>query len=108
MIYDMGAHPVSLSTQLDAVRAGRIAVTQIPDVLLQCPGAELGALVGVLDDLASAAAAVRDAVMVEAVRRGEVTGALPTWIREQAPSLRQGDAQAVARVVTEATKGCSR
>lgn len=87
------------------VRAGRIAVARIPEVLVQCPGAELGALVGVLDDLASAAAAVRDAVMVGAVRRGEVTGALPTWIREQAPSLRQGDAQAVARVVTEATKG---
>lgn len=101
----MGAQPVSLATQVAVVRAGRIAVARIPEVLVQCPGAELGALVGVLDDLASAAAAVRDAVMVGAVRRGEVTGALPTWIREQAPSLRQGDAQAVARVVTEATKG---
>ena len=94
-----------MATQVATAQSGRVAVAAIPDVLVQCPGAGLGDLVGLLDDLANAAAAVRAVVIMEAVRRGEISGALPTWIREHAPSLRQGDAQGLARVITEATKG---
>ena len=54
--------------------------------------------------MAARAGAVRAQVVVEAVRRGVVAGSglnAHAWVREFAPSLRQGGAGQVARLATE-------
>ena len=56
---------------------------------------------GGVDDVAAHASAARVCIVVEAVTRGQVAqeGTNPHgWVREHAPSLRQGGAAAVARV----------
>ena len=59
---------------------------------------------GEADALAALGGAVRAQVAVEAVRRGVVAGSgmnAHAWVRERAPSLRQGGAGQVARLATE-------
>ncbi|WP_299446865.1 HNH endonuclease signature motif containing protein [uncultured Phycicoccus sp.] len=86
------------------VEAAREALAGLGEVLGQASGAELGELMGVVDDVAAQACAARVAVTVEAARRGECTGAgVHGWVREHAPSLRQGGAGPVAALVREVT-----
>lgn len=68
-------------------------------------GADLATLVTLCDTLSASAAQARTLTVSEAVRRGEIDSTLPGWVREHAPSLRQGGAQQTSRLVTEATKG---
>ncbi|MBD3783129.1 MAG: DUF222 domain-containing protein [Micrococcales bacterium] len=57
---------------------------------------------GVVDDVAALAGAARVRVAVEAIRRGECSsGEVHGWVREHAPSLRQGGASAVAVVARQ-------
>lgn len=80
----------------------REALASLSAVLHQCSSDDLGGLVTQLDEIASAAAAVRTSVVAEAVQRGVVVQALPGWVRAHAPSLRQGPgASQTARIVTE-------
>jgi hypothetical protein len=78
--------------------------------LHEASGAELAELMGEADRLAARAAALRVAVTVEAVRRGEVAASgmnVHAWVREHAPSLRQGGAGPVARVSVEVAGGAT-
>lgn len=77
----------------------REALAELGDVLHQVSGEELAELLGELDAVCAGAGAARAAVVAEAVRRGEVTpGDAHGWVREHAPSLRQGGAGHVAAV----------
>ncbi|MBM6399196.1 HNH endonuclease signature motif containing protein [Phycicoccus sonneratiae] len=78
-------------------------------MLAGASGAELGELLAELDAVASSASAARVSVAVEAVRRGEVAGSgVHGWVREHAPSLRQGGAGPVSRVAIEVATAGSR
>jgi hypothetical protein len=81
----------SVSDRAAALRAAREALTGLAGVLWQASGAELGPLMGLLDDLSSLAGAGRVAVAQEALIRGEVAagqaGSLRAWIDTHAPSL---------------------
>src|SRR3954451_15879125 len=73
-------------------------------VVHEASDAELAVVMGEADALAATAEAVRAQVAVEAVRRGVVAeaGMNPHgWVREFAPSLRQGGAGQVARLATQ-------
>ena len=71
-------------------------------MLATASGPELGELMGLADEVAAGASAVRVAVAVEAVRRGECAGGeAHGWVREHAPSLRQGGAASVARLAVD-------
>ena len=66
--------------------------------------AELAVVMGEADALAAQAAAARAVVAAEAVRRGVVAGSgmnAHAWVRQCAPSLRQGGAGQVARLAAE-------
>ena len=79
--------------------AAREALAELGEVLHQASGEELAELLGELDAVCAGAGAARAAVVAEAVRRGEVTpGDAHGWVREHAPSLRQGGAGHVAAV----------
>ncbi|MBR7743031.1 DUF222 domain-containing protein [Phycicoccus sp. BSK3Z-2] len=57
---------------------------------------------GLVDDVTAKGSAARVAVTVEAVRRGEVAGSgTHAWVREHAPSLREGGAASVTRVAVD-------
>ena len=78
------------------------------DLLHEASGADLAQLMGEADRVAARAAALRVAVTVEAVRRGEVAESgmnVHAWVREHAPSLRQGGAGHVATVAVEVAGG---
>ncbi len=81
----------SVSGRDAALRAAREALTGLAGVLWQAAGADLGTLLGLLDDVCSLAAAGRVAVAREALTRGEVAasqaGSLRSWIDAHAPSL---------------------
>lgn len=85
-----------------AVTAARSALAGLDEVLGAASGAELGELMGLLDVVVALGSAARVSVTAEAVRRGEVTGSeVHGWVREHAPSLRQGGAGQVARVALD-------
>lgn len=95
----------ALTDRTAALRAAVAALPGLAEVLHQGPSSELADLVSLCDALAAGAAAARTAVVAEAVRRGDVDSTLSGWVREHAPSLRQGGAGHSASLVTEATKG---
>ncbi len=73
-------------------------------VVHEASDAELAELMGEADALAARAAAARAVVAVEAVRRGVVAQSgmnAHAWVRECAPSLRQGGAGQVAKLAME-------
>ncbi len=88
---------MTLSELLDAARA---VVTGIPGSLWQASGDELAQVVRALDDIGAAARGATVAAAAEALVRGETqtsqSGSVVAWLREHAPSLRQGGAKAVA------------
>ncbi|MFL6169823.1 MAG: DUF222 domain-containing protein, partial [Ornithinibacter sp.] len=80
------------------------AMVGFGEVVHEASDAELAVVMGEADALAATAEAVRAQVVVEAVRRGVVAqaGMNPHgWVREFAPSLRQGGAGQVARLATQ-------
>ena len=97
----MDRQPLSLKERRSRLEAARDALVDLRSVLHQASGSELAELMAVVDEVAAQASAARVEVTVEAVTRGQVTeeGTNPHgWVREHAPSLRQGGAAAVARV----------
>ena len=100
----MARGTLTLAERRSAVEAAREALAGIGEVLGQASGAELGELMGLADEVSAVAGAARVEVAVEAVRRGECTGSgVHGWVREHAPSLRQGGAGPVARLANEVT-----
>ena len=72
--------------------------------MVEASGGELAELMAEADPLAARAGAARAVVAAEAVRRGEVAESdlnAQAWVREFAPSLRQGGAGQVARLAVE-------
>ena len=92
----------TLAERESALAAARCSLESFDSVLATASGSQLVALLTVLDEVAARASAARTAVAVEAVGRGEVAGSeVHGWLREHAPSLRQGAAAAVARVAVD-------
>ncbi len=88
------------------LEVAREALAGFGEVLAAASGAELGELLSVLDAVAAGASAARVSVTVEVACRGEVAGSeVQLWVREHAPSLRQGGAAAVARIAVDAAAG---
>ncbi|HET9021508.1 MAG TPA: DUF222 domain-containing protein, partial [Ornithinibacter sp.] len=88
------------------LEAAREALSGLGSVLHEASGPELAELMTLVDRVTAQGAAARVAVTVEAVARGEVAeaGMNPhAWVREHAPSLRQGGAGHVARVAVVAS-----
>lgn len=95
----------SLADRHAVLSAAMPALEGIGSVLHEAPGTGLGDVVAFYDRIVAEASRARAAAVAEVLRRGDVAGSLPGWIREHAPSLRQGGAHHVARLVTEVTKG---
>ena len=94
--------PLSLAERRARLEAAEAALEGVDAVLWQASGSELGEWMALADRVAARAAAARVGVAVEATSRGEVAEAgtnVHGWVREHAPSLRQGGAAAVASVV---------
>ncbi len=99
---------VSLAERRSAFEAAEAGLTGIADVLHQASGPGLAELLTVVDSLAAKASAARVAVTAEALSRGEVAEAgtnAHTWVRDHAPSLRQGGAGHVASVAMALSGG---
>ena len=96
--------PTSLADRRGALEAAREALAGLGSVLHQASGPELAELMALADQVAAGAGAARVVVTVEAVARGDVASSglnAQAWVREHAPSLRQGGAGHVARVAVE-------
>jgi hypothetical protein len=94
--------PTSLAERRSRLSAAVDALQGLDGVLHEASGAELAELMVLTDRVAAKAGAARVSVAVEATARGEVAQAgtnVHTWVRDHAPSLRQGGAGAVAEVV---------
>ncbi|GGL43324.1 hypothetical protein GCM10012283_27400 [Phycicoccus endophyticus] len=90
------------------MEAARTALSGLAEVLHEASGAELARLMSLVDEVGAQAGAARVAVTAEALARGEVaeSGATAhTWVREHAPSLRQGGAGHVAALAGMLTEG---
>ena len=95
--------PLSLAERRARLEAADEALEGLGEVLFEASGEELGELMGLADRVAAKAGAVRVSVTVEATQRGEVAESgtnVHTWVRDHAPSLRQGGAGHVASIVT--------
>ena len=101
----MDVQPLGLEERRSRIAAAREALVGLADVLYEATGPELGELMSAVDGVAAQAAAARVTITVEAVRRGQVAEEgvnAHAWVRDHAPSLRQGGAGDVARVATAA------
>ncbi|PKW25711.1 HNH endonuclease signature motif containing protein [Phycicoccus duodecadis] len=99
---------VSLEERRSSLVAAGGALAGMADVLHQASGDELAELLTIVDDVAAQSAAARVAITAEALNRGEVAAAgtnAHTWVRDHAPSLRQGGAGQVATVAMAVTGG---
>ena len=95
---------MGLAERRCVVRAAREALAGLASVVCEASDAELGELMGELDAVVAQGGAGRAVVAAEAVRRGvpAVAGLnAQGWVREHAPSLRQGGAGPVARLATQ-------
>ena len=92
---------MSLEERRSRFEAARVALAGIGSVLHQASGPELAEYMTLVDEVTAQGAAARVAITVEAVSRGEVAESgnnVHAWVRDHAPSLRQGGAGDVARV----------
>ncbi len=97
----MGTGRSTLAQRRSAMGAALEALDGLGSVLHEASGADLAELMTLADALAATAGAARVSVTTEALGRGEVAEAghtACTWVREHAPSLRQGGAASVASV----------
>ena len=100
----MVTHGLSLAERRSVVRAAREALADLALVAHQAGDDELGELMGELDAVAAQGGAARAVVATEAVKRGVVAESgmnAHAWVREHAPSLRQGGAGPVARLAVQ-------
>ena len=106
----MDRQPENLEERRSRFEAARDAFVDLQSVLHQASGSELAELMGVVDDVAAHASAARVTITAEAVNRGQVAeeGTNPhAWVRDHAPSLRQGGAAAVAKIALAVTPPAS-
>lgn len=86
----------------DALGVARSAVAGVHGILHRMRGAELAEFMSLVDDVKSQASAAQVVIATEAAHRGEFTsarrgeGSAHEWVREHAPSLRQGGAGQLA------------
>ena len=100
----MGVRGVGLAERRSRMRAAGAALVGLSEVVAQASGGELAELMGEVDAVAARGGAARAVVAAEAVRRGVVAdsgGNAHGWVRDHAPSLRQGGAGQVARLAVE-------
>ncbi len=100
----MAIEGLGLAERRSAMVAAADALVGFGGALHEASDGQLAAVMGEADVLAARAAAVRAQVAVEAVRRGVVADAglnAHGWVRECAPSLRQGGAGQVAKLAVE-------
>ncbi|MGG5258248.1 HNH endonuclease [Phycicoccus avicenniae] len=98
----MSTGTIELAERRAQLEAAREALTGFGEALSTASAAELTDVLALVDTVAALASAARVAVAVEATGRGEVAGGeVAAWLRENAPSLRQGGAAAVARIALE-------
>ena len=100
----MGTRGLGLAERRSVLVAAREALADVAAVVHEASDEELGELMGELDAVTALGGAARAVVAVEAVRRGVVAGSgmnAHAWVRQCAPSLRQGGAGQVARLATE-------
>ncbi|MEO7268442.1 MAG: DUF222 domain-containing protein [Knoellia sp.] len=90
------------------LNAARDGLAGVGDVLSSLSASDLAELMTLADEVKSQAAAVQVRVTAEACHRGEFAsarrgvGSVHSWVREHAPSLRQGGAGQVAQLAQEA------
>ena len=100
----MDSEGVGLAERRSAMAAAAEVMVGFTGALHEASDAELAALMGEADAVVAQGVAVRAQVAAEAVRRGVVAQAglnAHGWVREFAPSLRQGGAGQVARLAVE-------
>src|SRR6476661_5902781 len=100
----MDSGGLGLAERRSRIRAAREALAGLSEVLVEGSGEDLAELMSEVDAVAAQGAAARAVVAVEAVRRGVVAESdlnAQAWVREFAPSLRQGGAGHVARLAVE-------
>ncbi len=100
----MGTRGLGLAERRSVMAAAAESLVGFGGALRQASDDELAAVMGGADVLAARAGAVRAQVAAEAVRRGVVAGSglnAHGWVREYAPSLRQGGAGPVAKLAVE-------
>ena len=105
----MGIGGQGLAQRRSAMVAAAEVLTDFGDAVHEAGDADLAEIVAEADAVAARAAAVRAVVTAEAVRRGVVAGSgmdAHGWVREFAPSLRQGGAGQVARLAVEVAGVC--
>ncbi|KGN30506.1 HNH nuclease [Knoellia sinensis KCTC 19936] len=91
-----------------ALTAAHDRLLVVGDVLASLSAAELAELMTLADKVKAQAAATQVRVTAEAAHRGEFTaarrgvGTAHAWVREHAPSLRQGSAGQVAQFASDA------
>jgi hypothetical protein len=106
----MERQPETLEERRSRFEAARDAFVDLQSVLHQASGSELAELMGLVDDVAAHASAARVTITVEAVNRGQVAEEDTNphgWVRDHAPSLRQGGAAAVAKIALAVTPPAS-
>ncbi|HET9021209.1 MAG TPA: DUF222 domain-containing protein [Ornithinibacter sp.] len=99
---------LGLAKRRSHIRAARDALRGLGEALHEASGPELRELMTLADEVSAAGGAARAVITVEAISRGEVTESgmsAHAWVREHAPSLRQGGAGHVARIAVEASGG---
>jgi len=106
--YDWGMdmRGLGLAERRSAMVAAAEVMVGFDGALVEASDAELAVLMAETDAVAARAGAVRAQVAAEAVRRGVVAASdlnAHAWVREFAPSLRQGGAGQVARLAVEVT-----
>ncbi len=90
-----------------ALSAATEVLEELPVSVSRLTGADLDAVLTVIDRLAAVAAAGRFTLAAEAEQRGEVAGSqagsLRQWVTDRCPSLEPRDAGVVAKAVRELT-----
>jgi len=100
----MDTRGLGLAERRSAICSAREALAGLSEVMVEASGGDLAELMTEVDALAARAGAARAVVAAEAVRRGVVAASdlnAQAWVREFAPSLRQGGAGQVARLAVE-------
>ena len=100
----MDSTGLGLAERRSTMTAAAEAMVAFRGALHEASDAELAALMGEADAVVAQGVAVRAQVAAEAVRRGVVAQSglnAHGWVREFAPSLRQGGAAQVARLAVE-------
>ena len=101
---------MNLAERRSRFEAAHEALADLRSVLHQATGPELADLMTLTDAMAAQAAAARVEITVEAVTRGEVADSgcnTHAWVRDHAPSLRQGGAGDVAKIADAVTPAAS-